>query len=354
MSAPKFIIAALFAITIALASPAGAGYTLANDADNIAYPALPPKVEVATDDSTQVEPELVETSSLDDARLSQQALTNQSQIIKPSDPYVDKQWALDKINAFQLWQMAPVTEAVVVAILDTGIDPDHQDLNGLIMAEANFTDSSSPADSYGHGTHVAGIIAANINNGVGIAGVAPESRLLNVKVADDKGRCSASVVAQAVIWAVDNGASVINISLELREPSSELENAVNYAWNKGAVIVAAAGNDASQIPVYPAYYKNSIAVAATKQDDNLAPLSNHGDWVDVAAPGVNIYSILPGNSYGYETGTSFAAGYVSGLAALLFSIVTDTNGDGMVNDEVRATIETGCMEIGLVDVGHGK
>ena len=102
MSAPKFIIAALFAITIALASPAGAGYTLANDADSIVYPALPPKVEVATHDSTQVEPELVETSSLDDAGLSQQALTNQSQIIKPSDPYVDKQWALDKIKAFQL------------------------------------------------------------------------------------------------------------------------------------------------------------------------------------------------------------------------------------------------------------
>ena len=187
MSAPKFIIAALFAITIALASPAGAGYTLANDADSIVYPALPPKVEVATHDSTQVEPELVESSSLDDAGPSQHTLTNQPEIIKPSDPYVNKQWALDKINVFQLWQMAPVTEAVVVAILDTGIDPDHQDLNGLIMAEANFTDSSSPADSYGHGTHVAGIIAAK-NNGTGIVGVAPGCRLLNVKVADDMGR----------------------------------------------------------------------------------------------------------------------------------------------------------------------
>ena len=347
MSAPKFIIVALFAITIALASQAGAGYTLANDADSIVYSAQPPKVEVATDDSTYVEPELVETSPLDDAGLSQQALTNQSEIIKPSDPYVDKQWALDKINVFQLWQMAPVTEAVVVAILDTGIDPDHQDLNGLIMAEANFTDSSSPVDSYGHGTHVAGIIAAK-NNGTGIVGVAPGCRLLNVKVADDMGRCQASALAEGIIWAVNNGASVINISLEIREPSPQLEEAVNYAWSCGSIIIAAAGNNGNQSPVYPAYYNNCVAVAAINQDDNLAPLSNYGDWVDVAAPGSDIYSTLPDNDYGYKTGTSFATACVSGIAALLFDVVTDANGDGRLNDEVRTVIETSYQEIGLL------
>jgi len=347
MSAPKFIIVALFAITIALASPADAGYTLANDADSIVYSAQPPKVEVATDDSTYVEPELVETSPLDDAGLSQQALTNQSEIIKPSDPYVDKQWALDKINVFQLWQMAPVTEAVVVAILDTGIDPDHQDLNGLIMAEANFTDSSSPADSYGHGTHVAGIIAAK-NNGTGIVGVAPGCRLLNVKVADDMGRCQASALAEGIMWAVNNGASVINISLEIKEPSPQLEEAVNYAWSCGSIIIAAAGNNGNQSPVYPAYYNNCVAVAAINQDDNLAPLSNYGDWVDVAAPGSDIYSTLPDNDYGYKTGTSFATACVSGIAALLFDVVTDANGDGRLNDEVRTVIETSYQEIGLL------
>jgi thermitase len=261
------------------------------------------------------------------------------ELLATNDPDIERQWALTRIHLSDLWQITKGSPETLVAVLDTGIDRNHEDLSNKVVAEINLTDSPTPDDIYGHGTHVAGIIAANINNGVGIAGVAPESRLLNVKVADDKGRCSASVVAQAVIWAVNNGASVINISLELREPSPELENAVNYAWNKGAVIIAAAGNDASQLPVYPAYYKNSIAVAATKQDDDLAPLSNYGDWVDVAAPGFNIYSTLPGNSYGYETGTSFAAGYVSGLAALLFSIVTDTNGDNMVNDEVRAAFQ---------------
>lgn len=271
-----------------------------------------------------------------------------------TDPYIERHWALTRIHLSDLWQITKGSPETLVAVLDTGIDRNHEDLSGKVVAEVNLTDSPTPDDIYGHGTHVAGIIAADINDGVGIAGVAPEIRLLNVKVADDRGQCSASVVAQGIIWAVNNGASVINISLELRETSPELEKAVNYAWDKGAVIVAAAGNDASQMPVYPAYYKNSIAVAATKQDNNLAPLSNYGDWVDVAAPGFNIYSTLPGNSYGYETGTSFAAGYVSGLAALLFSIVTDTNRDSMVNDEVRATIETGCLEIGLDDVGQGK
>jgi thermitase len=207
------------------------------------------------------------------------------------------------------------------------------------VAEVNLTDSPTPSDAYGHGTHIAGIIAASGNNGIGIAGVAPQCRLMNVKVADDKGRCQASAVAEGIIWAVDNGANVINISIELREPSAELEDAVNYAWSQGAVIIAAAGNDGSQSPVYPAYYENCLAVAATKQDGTLAPLSNHGDWVDAAAPGFNIYSTLPQNGYGYKTGTSFATAYVSGLAALLFNVVSDSNGDGRLNDEVRAAIE---------------
>jgi thermitase len=296
----------------------------------------------------------IPVNTTSDEQLQKENPTVNDALPATADPYIERHWALTGIHLSGLWQITKGSPETLVGVLDTGIDRNHEDLSGKVVAEVNLTDSPTPDDIYGHGTHVAGIIAADINDGVGIAGVAPETRLLNVKVADDRGRCSASVVAQGIIWAVNNGASVINISLELREPSPELEKAVNYAWNKGAVIIAAAGNDASQMPVYPAYYKNSIAVAATKQDNNLAPLSNYGDWVDVAAPGFNIYSTLPGNSYGYETGTSFAAAYVSGLAASLFSIVTDTNGDSMVNDEVRATIETGYLEIGLDDVSQGK
>jgi len=236
----------------------------------------------------------------------------------------------------QALKLSNITGTQTVAILDTGIDRDHEDLKGLIIAEADFTDSSGPNDIYGHGTHVAGIIAAENEDG-GIIGC----QLLNCKVADNVGRCQAEALARGIIWAVNNGAKVINISIEIREPSPQLEEAVNYAWNEGAVIVAAAGNEGNQLPVYPAYYKNCIAVAATKQDGKLAPLSNYGDWVDVAAPGYNIYSTLPDNDYGYKTGTSFATAYVSGIAALLFNVVTDTNGDGRLNDEVRAAIESG-------------
>jgi len=274
--------------------------------------------------------------------------------IVPNDSYFDKQWALAKIQALEAWQVTSGSQDVLIAILDTGIDQNHEDLEGKVVAEVNFTDSPTADDIHGHGTHIAGIIAANSNNGIGIAGVAPDAQLMNVKVADDKGRCQPSVVAQGIIWAVNNGASVINISIEIREASPELEDAVNYAWSQGVIIIAAAGNDGSQDPIYPAYYENCIAVAATRQDDSLAPLSNYGDWVDMAAPGFNIYSTLPDNKYGYKTGTSFAAPYVSGLAALLFSVVTDTNGDGKLNDEVRAVIEAGGQELNIYGVGCGR
>ncbi len=253
-----------------------------------------------------------------------------------------------------MWQITTGDRDILIAILDTGIDKNHEDLAGKVVAEVNFSDSPTLSDIHGHGTHIAGIVAASSNNSKGIAGLAPESLLMNVKVADDQGKCQASVIAKGITWAVDNGASVINISLELRQSSSELESAIDYAWRRGVLIIAAAGNDGSELPTYPAYYENSISVAATRQNDTLAPLSNYGDWVDVAAPGFNIFSTLPNDNYGYKSGTSFATAYVSGIAALLFDIVSDTNGNGRVNDEVRATIEGGSQEIRVSGVGKGR
>jgi len=303
------------------------------------------QAKIPTSSSTDSDGQWVENDSVP---------PTQSEALIPNDPYLDEQWALSQIQMPKLWQITTGNREILVAILDTGIDQNHEDLKGKVVAEVSFTDSPTPNDIYGHGTHIAGIIAANSNNGVGIAGMAPGSQLMNVKVANDKGRCQASAVVKGIIWAVNNGANVINISVELEEPSPELEGAVNYAWSQGVVIVAAAGNEGSQSPVYPACYENCIAVAATRQDDTLAPLSNYGDWVDIAAPGFNIYSTLPDNSYGYKSGTSFASAYVSGLAALLFSVVTDTNGDGRLNDEVRAAIEDGCQQASMNSVGCGR
>jgi thermitase len=271
-----------------------------------------------------------------------------------NDPYMDKQWALIHIQIGELWRTTTSGSGILVAVLDTGIDKSHEDLNGKVVGEVNFTNSPVVGDIYGHGTHIAGIIAACGDNGLGIVGVAPQSQLLNVKVAEDDGRCEASAVASGIIWAVDNGAVVINVSIELWEPSAELEEAVNYAWEHGAIVIAAAGNEGSQTPVYPAYYEHVIAVAAIEQDDTLALLSNYGGWVDIAAPGFDIYSTLPGNEYGYKTGTSFATAYVSGLAAILFDALTDTNGNGYLNDEVRAALENGCQQVNGFKVGYGR
>jgi len=287
-----------------------------------------------------------------DDSLADAALPDQSEAIISNDPYLGNQWPLSQLQMTDLWQTASGGSGVLVAVLDTGIDQDHEDLAGKVIIEINLSGSPTSDDVYGHGTHVAGIIAAYSNNGLGIAGLAPESWLMNIKVAGDGGLCQASILAMGIIWAVDNGANVINISIELREPSAELEEAINYAWDSGAVIIAAAGNEGTSSPVYPAYYENCIAVAATTEDDTLAPLSNYGDWVDVAAPGFNIYSTLPDDDYGYKSGTSFACAHVSGLAALLFNMVSDTNGNGRLNDEVREALENGYLQIGIGGAGQ--
>jgi len=241
----------------------------------------------------------------------------------------------------------------LVAILDTGIDKDHKDLIGKVMAEINFSDSPVADDLHGHGTHIAGIIAADTDDAMGVSGVAPGSLMMNVKVADDRGRCDAVAIADGIVWAVESGAAIINISLALSEPSEVLEEAITYAWNHGAVIISAAGNSGGSAPQYPAYYHQVIAVTATSEDDSRAPLASYGDWVDVAAPGYQIYSTLPDNEYGYKTGTSQAAAYVAGLAAFLYSIATDSDGDGLVNDEVRSAIESSCQQIDGNGMGNG-
>lgn len=258
------------------------------------------------------------------------------------DGYLGERWGVTKIEAPRAWQITRGDQSVVVAVLDTGISKDNQDLADRVVAEVNFTDSPTCDDLYGHGTHMAGTIVA----------IAPECRLMNVKVADDVGRCEPSVVAAGIVWAVDRGAEVINISLAMAA-APELEEAVSYAWSQGAILVTAAGNKGGSEPSYPAYYVNCLAVAGTTEDNSLALLSSYGNWVDVAAPGFNIYSELPRNQYGYKTGTSSAGAHVSGVAALVLSVAEDNNGNGAVNDEVRWAIENSCTTIAENGVGRG-
>jgi len=258
----------------------------------------------------------------------------------PNDQYFTEQWGMTKVQAPQAWDITEGSPGISIAILDTGIDMDHPDLADKIVSDVNFTDSpTSDYNGHKHGTHVAGIAAAIGGNGIGVAGLGYDCSLMNVKVLGDDGFGYASWVAQGIIWAADNGADVINLSLGDTSPSVAMEDAVDYAWTKGVVVVAGAGNSGGTAPFYPAYYENCIAVGATDANDQLAYFSNHGTWVDVAAPGVAIYSTLPDGEYNAASGTSMASPHVAGLAGLLFSTTTDSNGNDRLNDDVRYMIE---------------
>jgi subtilisin family serine protease len=272
----------------------------------------------------------------------------------PDDTYFTNQWGLIKVGAPQAWDVTTGNASINIAILDTGVDPDHPDLADKIISNINFSSSNTTDDVRSHGTHVAGIAAASTNNGVGVAGLGYDSSIMNVKVLGDDGTGSYSSVANGIIWAADNGAQIINLSLGGGESSQVMEDAVNYAWSKGVVVVAAAGNNGNDLPFYPAYYANCIAVAATYADDARASFSNYGDWVDVAAPGYSILSTYKNNNYMFMSGTSMATPFVAGLAALLFTTVSDTNGDGELNDEVRSRIEATCDDIGVSGIGSGR
>ena len=246
-----------------------------------------------------------------------------------NDTYVANQWALDRVHIPAAWTIKPQSE-VVVAVLDTGIDTNHEDLAGAVINSVNLTTSPTAEDVFGHGTHVAGIITARTNNGVGIAGADQNVKLLNVKIADDNGDCSSVNVANGIVWAADHGANVINLSLVITRPSAGLEPAVDYAWGKGAIVIAAAGNGIKPVKSYPALYKNCLAVVGTNDKDQVG--TGLAGKEAIAAPGYNIFSTLPGNKYGNKSGSSMAAAYVSAAAALAFS--TAQPGMGNPNDVI--------------------
>jgi len=274
----------------------------------------------------------------------------------PDDPYFNEQWGMTKVQAPQAWDITHGSSDVIIAILDTGIDMDHPDLAAKIVADINFSDSpTSDYSGHDHGTHVAGITAAITDNGIEVAGLGYGCSLMNVRVLDDRGFGYFSWIASGIIWAADNGADVINLSLGSETPSTIMEDAVNYAWNKGVVVVAAAGNNDSTTPFYPAYYTNCIAVGGTDESDGKASWSNYGNWVDVVAPGTNIYSTMPVGleRFGYKSGTSMATPHVAGLSGLVFSVINDSNGNGRLNDEVRSQIESTCDRVKM-RVAYGR
>jgi thermitase len=241
----------------------------------------------------------------------------------PSDPmYYPAQWGLASIAATAAWDVTKGTNTVVVAVVDTGVDYYHPDLAGRVDTENDYDFVNGDLDAFddnGHGTHVSGIVAATMDNAIGVTGVAPECRILPVKVLSAAGWGDSAGVAAGIQYAADHGAKVINLSLE-GTADRLMGAAVVYARSKGCLVVAAVGNDGSSTGAsYPARYPGVVGVGAADRYGARASFSNYGTGVDVAAPGVGVFSTLPGDRYGNMSGTSMASPFVAGVAALLFS-----------------------------------
>ncbi len=238
----------------------------------------------------------------------------------PNDPFYPNQWGPPAIDAEAAWDDQQGNHSLILAIIDTGVDLDHPDLNNNIDTNIDWdfvNNDATAQDDYGHGTHVAGIAAAEINNGIGVAGLA-QVTIMSVKVLDSGGSGYWSWVAAGITYAADNGAKVLNMSLGGTGFDQSVEDACDYAYyTKDAVVIAAAGNYGSSQFFYPAAYASVIGVAALQTPTTRAGYSNYGaDNVELCAPGSSIYSTQWNNTYTYLDGTSMASPHVAGVASL--------------------------------------
>ena len=233
-----------------------------------------------------------------------------------TDPSYSSSWALPKIQAPTAWDSA-VGSGVTVAILDTGVDGSHPDLKANMVPGWNMYDNNSnTSDVYGHGTKVAGTVAMVANNGAGSAGVAHGARIMPVRIAGTDGMASISTIAQGINWAADNGAKVANVSYAVASYST-VQSAANYMRSKGGVVVVSAGNSGA-LQTYAAD-DSMLNISATDSNDAKASWSNYGDAIDLAAPGVSIYSTTNGGGYANVSGTSFSSPITAATVALMMS-----------------------------------
>jgi M6 family metalloprotease-like protein len=232
----------------------------------------------------------------------------------PTDPLAGEQWALTSLNMPTVWESNSTTTARI-AVIDSGIENEHPDLAGRVVLERDFVEGDALAqDDFGHGTAVAGVIAAQ-HNTMGIAGLAPTTELIDLRVLDARGQGRYTQVAAAIIYAADNGAQIINLSLGGSAASITLQNAIDYALSRGVTVVAAAGNTGSDL-LFPANYAPVIAVGSLDADGQVSSFSARGAGVDVYAPGGSILSTTRGADYLTRSGTSLAAPHVAAALAL--------------------------------------
>ena len=244
-----------------------------------------------------------------------------------NDPKTEGQYSLDRMRVRDAWSLSKGGSGVV-AVLDTGVQANHPDLSGRVLPGYNFVNNTSnAADDNGHGTWVAGIIAAKPNDGYGIAGISWSDKILPVKIMTREGTGDTADLTSGITWAADHGATVINMSVGGFPSSTYVQEAITYAWNKGVVLVGAAGNNGRQEHFYPASFTNVVSVSATQVNDEFSHWSSFGSGVDVSAPGASVQTTnctvctyASHNTWGehtYISGTSFATPNVAGVIALI-------------------------------------
>jgi subtilisin family serine protease len=295
----------------------------------------------------------------------QYALSNIGQVIG-SIPGSPQGKASADIKATAGWEETTGSAGVVIAVIDTGVELTHPDLkNKVVNSGRDFINNDFDAsDDHGHGTMIAGIAAAETNNGEGVAGVSWNSKILPLKALDSQGNGAIDKIAEAIRYASDNGAQVINLSLGTEQPSLTLRDACQYAFNKGVFLAAAAGNGAGGAVHYPAAYDNYVfAVSATDYNDAPAALASIGSEIDAAAPGIRILAPYPTDltpagylPYAYGDGTSFAAPHAAGLAALIKGLKPSLR-PAQIMDIIRfSSADVNAVQIAGRDevVGYGR
>jgi thermitase len=260
-------------------------------------------------------------------------------VLIPNDADYPSQWHLPQIQAPGAWDMT-TGAGVTIAIVDSGIDPTHPDLAPNLVSGVSYIGGST-ADVLGHGTHVAGAAAAIGNDVIGVAGVA-WAKIMPLVVLNSSNWANYSDIASAITYAADSGARIINVSIAGTSASSTMQSAVNYAWNKGSVVFAAAGNYSTSSPTYPAACDNVVAISSTNSSDGLSSFSSFGSWIDIAAPGENILTTSNGGGYTYTGGTSLASPIAAGVGALVLSRNPSLSASALVS-----TLQNNADNIGL-------
>jgi type VII secretion-associated serine protease mycosin len=285
------------------------------------------------------------------------AVTGDASILDPGFIDPERGYGQHLMRLAPAWRVTKGNPKIVIAVIDSGINPNHPEFSGRLVEGYDFINGDpDPTDDHGHGTHVAGIAAAGLN-GLGTVGSCPQCKIMAIKVLNQRNGGTWSSVSKGILYAVDHGARVINLSLGATISSSTLEAAVQYAYEHDVIVVAAAGNMGANFEFFPAALPHVFAVSGTDRNDQRWIVSSYGNYVDVSAPAVSIYSayndLAHTTGYAYMSGTSMASPFVAGLAGLVLSRKPQLHAD-----QVTELIEQTTTDLGAkgkdVYYGHGR